>query len=1169
MRTARETLLSEANKIAERFRFYSRQQQSEETVAEYLAELGKLAINCEFGDFLEDALCDRLVCGLKDEATQRRLLIEVDLSLKKAFEIIQGIEAAAKNAREIHSNGQHNSVEVNAITSREQSKQESKNTVPTTHCSRCLGSVHKAAVCRFRNATCHKCNKKGHIAKACRSEGQRLRQSGQTKHKRGSSGMHQITPGEVADIVHIHTISDSLPKSYKVNMKVNGVPLEMEIDTGAAVSIVSEATWEGKLNKPTLRPCPLVLKGYPDNKLHLMGCCEVEVKAGETIKQLKLIVCKGSGLSLLGRNWLEEIKLNWSQIANANGVTQGSQPKLEKILDRYRDVFTAELGHCKGVKAKLYVKENSVPQFHRPRPVPLALRPKIEAELQRQVELGILEKVDISEWAAPIVPVMKPSGEIRLCGDYKVSINPHLEINQYPLPHPELLFAALNGGVQFTKLDLSEAYLQIPLEEQSKKYLVINTHKGLYRFTRLPYGVAAAPSIFQQIMDQILPKLPGVVCYLDDILVTGKDTQEHLSNLEAVLQKLKEHNLRIKSTKCKFLQNSVEYLGQVVSAQGIDTSERKVEAVLKMSPPTNQRSLRSFLGIVNHYGKFIPFLADLSAPLNKLLRKDAPFHWSVESEDSFKRIKEALTSTEVLAHFDPKLPLGLACDASTVGIGAVLYHRYEDGTERPIAYASKTLTKAEQNYSQIEREALSLVYGVKKFHQYIFGYRFALLTDHKPLLTIFGPKAGIPVMAASRLQRWAIILSAYTYDIQYKRTKEHGNADTLSRFPVTNDDCFENEQSLELVVNLVQTSQLEKLPIQAKDIQKATKEDKVLSKVCEYIQKGWPAHKKNLSKELQPYFQKRLQLTIHSGCILNGLQVVIPSKMRHTVMAELHETHAGMVKTKSVARMHIWWPNINTDIEQCIRLCTKCQVFKNDPARAPLHPWEAPNQAWERVHIDFAGPFKGKMWLIIIDALSKWPEVIPMPSTDSNKTVEVLRSLFARYGLPKIIVSDNGTQFTSSVFESFCRNNGITHKRSAPYHPSTNGEAERFVQSFKTGMKTATGDIQITLCKFLMHYRSSPHVVTGKTPAEVLFSRNIRTRLDLLHPTPGDRTDKGATDELIARQLKVGDLVWSRNYRNNVKWLPGKITKKYGPRNYQVRIGDQTHKRHIDQLRGR
>ena len=248
--------------------------------------------------------------------------------------------------------------------------------------------------------------------------------------------------------------------------------------------------------------------------------------------------------------------------------------------------------------------------------------------------------------------------------------------------------------------------------------------------------------------------------------------------------------------------------------------------------------------------------------------------------------------------------------------------------------------------------------------------------DHKPLLTIFGLKNGIPEMAASRLQRWAIILSAYTYEIQYKATKEHGNADTLSRFPLNQDELFENEQSLEPVVNLIHCNQLEKLPISSKDVEAAMKTDSTLLQVCEYIRNGWPAHKCNVPKAVQPYFQNRFQLTIHSGCILNGLQVVIPTTMRDTVMAELHDTHAGMVKTKSVAHMHFWWPGISNDIEQCIRQCEKCQVFKNDPGRAPLHPWEAPSQAWERVHIDFAGPFKGTMWMIIVDAFSKWPEVI-------------------------------------------------------------------------------------------------------------------------------------------------------------------------------------------------
>ena len=217
-------------------------------------------------------------------------------------------------------------------------------------------------------------------------------------------------------------------------------------------------------------------------------------------------------------------------------------------------------------------------------------------------------------------------------------------------------------------------------------------------------------------MDQVLPKLAGVVCFIDDILVTGCNEAEHLSNLEAVFQKIQEYGLRLKLRKCKFFQESVEYLGQVVSREGVHPSRKKVEAILKVQPPTDLSELRSFLGMVNHYGKFIQSLADLSAPLNKLLRKDTPWQWTSECQQSFDQIKEALTSTRVLAHYDSKLPVGLAYDASAVGVGAVLFHRYEDGAERPIAYASKSLTQAEKNYSQIEREALSIIYGVKKFH---------------------------------------------------------------------------------------------------------------------------------------------------------------------------------------------------------------------------------------------------------------------------------------------------------------------------------------------------------------------------------------------------------------------------------------------------------------------
>ena len=276
-----------------------------------------------------------------------------------------------------------------------------------------------------------------------------------------------------------------------------------------------------------------------------------------------------------------------------------------------------------------------------------------------------------------------------------------------------------------------------------------------------------------------------------------------------------------------------------------------------------------------------------------------------------------------------------------------MFHRYEDGTERPIAYASKSLTSAEKNYSQIEREALSIIYGVKKFHQYLYGRQFLLLTNHKPLFTIFGEKKGIPVMAVSRLQWWAIILVAYSYTIEYVPTKEHGNADSLSRLSMENDLVFETYPSQHLVVHMIQESRLASIPILADAISKATERDPILQKVIEKMTKGWPKLRKNVSKEFQPYFDRRFQLSLQRGCILCGTKVIIPTVLREQVLAEIHEGHTGIVRMKAVARMHVWWPNINREIENCVYECNDCQRNPRNPTITPVHPWEQPGKTWK------------------------------------------------------------------------------------------------------------------------------------------------------------------------------------------------------------------------------
>jgi len=367
-------------------------------------------------------------------------------------------------------------------------------------------------------------------------------------------------------------------------------------------------------------------------------------------------------------------------------------------------------------------------------------------------------------------------------------------------------------------------------------------------------------------MDTILQGLPHVLCFIDDILITGSTEEEHLQNLESVLKRLDHHGLTVKKSKCAFMQESVDYLGHRVDAEGLHTSTEKVEAIQRAPVPHNQQQLRSFLGLIQYYGRFIPDLASILAPLNMLLQKNGRWRWTADCEHAFQRAKEMLMSAKVLAHYDPSLPLRLAADASAYGVGAVISHAYPDGSERPIAYASRTLTSSEKNYAQIEKEALSLVYGVKKFHQFLYGRRFTLYTDHKPLTTILGPKKGIPPLAAARLQRWALILSAYTFQIEYKPTQAHANADGLSRLPMPMSASMFSSSSPSQEVYLSDPDvfnirQMEALPVTSEQLRNATRKDPVLSRVVDYTKRGWPpAHQ--LPEVLRPYSNRRNEITL-------------------------------------------------------------------------------------------------------------------------------------------------------------------------------------------------------------------------------------------------------------------------------------------------------------------
>ena len=363
------------------------------------------------------------------------------------------------------------------------------------------------------------------------------------------------------------------------------------------------------------------------------------------------------------------------------------------------------------------------------------------------VKQGYWTPVSQSKWAMPLVPVPKKDGGVLICGDYKPTVNTQIEIAHHPLPTVELITSKLSGNTVFSKIDLKTAFQQLELDEASKELCTVNTKKGLFKVNRLPFGVASSLASWQRTMDSILTNLPGVCCFVDDILVATKTETEHLNCLRAVFKRLQENDVLVKPEKCVFMTKEIFYLGFKITDKGLFKTDGKIKAIKESLAPTNVSEVRSFLGLVTFYSKFVPNLATMATLIYQLTRKNVPFDWNEECQKAFQSLKQELISNCFLTYFNPKLPLIVSCDASPVGLGAVLAHKLPSGEEKLIAYASRTLSNSERNYSQIDKVSLAIIFAVKHFNFILYGKdRFTIYTDHKPLISLFGAHAKLPTL---------------------------------------------------------------------------------------------------------------------------------------------------------------------------------------------------------------------------------------------------------------------------------------------------------------------------------------------------------------------------------------------------------------------------------------
>lgn len=1207
-------LCPKVNILVEQHRFFNCVQGAKQSIAEFAAMLKLKIIDCKFGaackceckcdDKVADALLRvQFIRGLVDTYTREQLLKIKDPSFQAVVDEAMALEASREQSKELgstkssigepinrisrktdHSDNNRNRFHSNSRNNYQRSRSKSRINYRElgieSLCVRCGRDNHKTSDCRAKvqSLKCSSCNKNGHVAKVCittlLTKKKEVKQANSTTSTNfvdmPTNLLDSTSPSDffginlIIDLFRTCEYNEADLAKYYVDIQIGENFQTFEVDSGTAFTLIPEADF--KKLKLNIKICSTSVRfrSYTQDIFEPLGIVKVPVShQGRSSSEIMFIV-PSSYPALLGRAWIRHLGINLQEIdcqSTVKAITPVfSIDPVADIFQSYAELFQPVVANARKVTSSIQLRKNAKPVFIRARQIPHALFDKANAELDLLEKQGVLEPIQISDWGSPLVVIPKPDGGVRLCVDYKVSVNPQLVDAHYPIPKVEDVLNSLRGSNYFCQLDLFKAYLHIPVDKESQLIQAISTHRGVYLMKRLSQGIKTAPFLFNRIIDQILQGLEGVTFYFDDIVIHGPSKESCYNRLLKVLDRLKEYNFHLNAQKCKFFKTEISYLGYVVKNNQILKDSRKVEAIQNTERPKNQSELKTFLGLVTYYSRFIPQLSTLTYPLRRLLHKDQKWFWSSSCESSFIKLRNEIASDRVLVPFDPSLPVTLACDASPVGIAGVLSHII-DGVERPIAFVSRSLSKAEANYSQIDREALAIVFAVDKFFNYLYGRKFKLITDNRPLTRIFHQNAKIPPMTAGRLLRYAVFLSAFDYEIEHRKATDHQNVDYLSRAPSlilqsTSKQGIESSIDEEVTLLYDQViNQISTLKLTFEEIAKATAADPDLSMIKTKLLDGTCIN---------------TEFSIQDGVIFKGMRTVIPAVLQKLVLEELHHTHIGVVKMKQLARQYCWWKSIDSDIEKLVKSCEQCALIKKSPAKAPTHAWDEPPNNFDRIHIDYAGEYLGFYYLIVVDAKSKWLEVkVLRNAPSSTSTIQLLLDIFSTHGFPKIIVSDNATIFCSSEFQEFCHSNGIVQKFTAPGHPATNGLAERNVQTVKNKlacMSTSALSIPEKVREIVFRYRATP-LASGKSPAELYLGRKLRIRLDILRPTPtvAEKTYSAAN----LRKFQVGDRVQARWYQGNKPtWKFGKVTKRCGILHYEIELDSgYVFKRHIDQLR--
>ena len=936
---------------------------------------------------------------------------------------------------------------------------------------------------------------------------------------------------------------------------INKVPIKFEIDSGSSVSTLKYS--DACILNANIRKYDRDIKSYSGNLVDIRGQTQLNVLCGGTLFQHNFIVVNSESVNLFGRDFARKLNMHLV-IPNDKKVNDSLNINKIDVLKEFKEYLSNDYVSCVTEKVHLNVKSGANPLFSKARTIPIRLKKQVKEEIDRLVKNGILEQVFESPWSSPTVNILKSNNSVRICGDFSSTVNKYLDPVNSPLVSIDDVISEVGDARYFSKIDLSNAFLQLPLDNESKIFTTINTSEGLFRYNYLPFGLSCSPGIFQAFISRILNGIPYTISYQDDILILCNDIQTHNQTLRSVLNRLKNAGIKINISKSHFLTDKVEYLGHWFDKNGVHPDSNKLNAILNAPCPINLKQLQSFLGLCNFYSRFIPKFSKVVMPLYQLLKKNTPFRWNKEQDDAFKFIKNSFNQNNILSLYNPDYDTMVETDSSAYGVGAVLYQRRCAGESwHTVQFASRTLNSAEQNYSNIEREALSVLFACEKYRKYLLGKYFIIKNDHKPLEKILKSNS---TQCSARLQRWSHRLSQFNFKFIYSKGKDNVVSDCLSRLPLP--ETSQIYEPYELIFSL---KLLDDQNISCNDVAISTKNDKNLCDLMNYIKFGWPVNNNNKNIEIYKKFIPRM--SIFKGCIMLDNRVLIPQILRSNVIEMFHEGHPGIVGMKSIVRSVIWYPGIDKDVENYVKNCRTCQINRAKPAQNNNIEWPKPKRPWSRLNVDHFF-YNNIIVFIVVDSFSKYIELEIVKSTSVQDTMNALRLIFSRQGIPDTLVSDNASCFTSESFSEFLIKHGIKHLTPPPYSPSSNGQAERGVRVVKDLLRRCNSKepFHIKLARVMFYYRTTPHSITQIPPCVALNNRKYISIKDKINPKFYDFCEYDKSRKIS--HFYVGDRVLALNLRPGPKWLEATVVKELGINIFEVRIHEYgtIWKRHSNQL---